>query len=169
MPTFRRQNLDLGSPNVSPDWTETGAWRRWIDGPLNVVRGESQYQEEIRLFAGSARPGGWLVPVEVILRREAKNRHDPNAIRAEIEDRLVGYLAREIAAQIAPVLDRHSITEFSVPGLIRGGWRDESDLGVHLWLHRRLSAGPSIVLQGMEAFAVEWPPFEDEGVGESGL
>ncbi len=154
----------LFEPNVPSDWREAGAWRKWSESPLNLIRGEAHYQAELERSAGKARPGGWLVPVAVSLRREPTNPHDENAIQSAIDGRVVGYVAKEVAATLAQLLDQHPNREFSFAGLIRGGWREGSDLGVHLWLRRRISPGPALSLDGLDAYAVAWPPAEDEGV-----
>jgi hypothetical protein len=164
MPVFHRNEPTVAEANVPDNWIETGVWRDWVDCPHNVVRGEAQYQEDIRGLAGPIGKKGVLIPVPVVLKREPSNRYDENAIRAEIAERVVGYLARDIAAALAPLLDSNSIPSFQVAGVIRGGWKKDANLGVHLWLHRRLAPGPRITLEGMEAFAVSWPPYEDEGV-----
>ncbi|HXF72909.1 MAG TPA: HIRAN domain-containing protein [Actinomycetota bacterium] len=131
------------------------------------------------------------MPVAASLRREPHNRHDRNAIRVEVGRRHVGYIARELAADLASVLDRARVREVRVPGIVRGGRvtahgislvlsptsrglnveaQDHIEalhLGVHLWLERRLAPGPLIVLDGRtkRAYQVPWPPHEREGVG----
>lgn len=69
-------------------------------------------QKHIRRFA--------RVGKTVFLRREASNAHDSNAIAADIDCRYmlifsgrlqIGYLSREVAASIAPLMDDgHKVT-----------------------------------------------------------
>jgi len=90
---------------------------------------------------------------------------DRNAIRVEIEDAHVGYIAEEIAAQMSPLLDKAKCGRFSVAGVIRGGAVDAPSLGLHLWLGRRITAGPIIVIdpsaQAHDNYAVRWRGPED--------
>jgi hypothetical protein len=103
--------------------------------------------------------------VEAKLRREPRNPIDKNAIRIEVRGELVGYLARELAEQMSPVLDKVNCREFAVAGIIRGGSSRAPSLGVHLWLGRRLSSGPNIQLDDTltDQFLIAWPPWEGEG------
>ena len=93
--------------------------------------------------------------------REPDNHYDANAIRAEIRGKQVGYLARQIAAQVAPPLDQASVTSFSVCGVIRGGSVRAPNLGVHVWLDRLTSPGPEIH-QLDSSGDVSWPPRPEE-------
>jgi hypothetical protein len=156
----------LADPNAPNDWASSGLWRSW-DAPLNVVRGESQRQAALRAMCGAPRKQGYLVPVEAKLRREPKNPVDKHAMRVEIRGEHVGYLARELAAQLSPALDKANCREFAVAGIIRGGSPRAPSLGVHLWLGRRLSPGPDIQLDDTfphhPEFLTAWPPWEGEG------
>ena len=68
--------------------------------------GVSQYQDAIRAIAGldeaDERP---LWEGLAVLVPEPTNPHDPNAIQVMVENRLVGYLDRETAARLRPVLE----------------------------------------------------------------
>lgn len=46
------------------------------------------------------------LPIGVWLQREKSNSHDPNAIKVMGEGRHIGYLSRQVAAEIAPRMDR---------------------------------------------------------------
>jgi hypothetical protein len=111
---------------------------------------------------GKAPENGYLIPLSVRFVREPANPYDRNALRAEVDGLLVGYLQRHIAAQVAPALDRFGCREFNVCGLIRGGEPDAPNLGVHVWLGRRTTAGPEFSLLD-QAGEVAWPPHEYEG------
>ncbi len=103
------------------------------------------------------------MPIEVDLIREPRNPYDGNAIRAEVRGWHVGHIAKEIAFQIAPVFDRGRLSRIRVCGVLRGGSKSAPNLGVHIWLDRRLS--PGIEAQFADrAGEVEWPPHPSEGV-----
>jgi hypothetical protein len=148
--------------DTPPDWMQRDLWLTW-EPPLNAIRGESYYQQALRRFAGE----GVTVPAVVNLVREPQNPHDPNAIRAEVNGELVGHLARELAALFAPVLDNAGCTSLFVPGVLRTG--PELMTGVHVWLWRRLSPGPDLLVPGnlAQAMIVAWPPEEVTADGVS--
>lgn len=103
--------------------------------PLRVTRGTSR----------SARDEMWLPivgtsyhsaidyagdgPVEVRLKREPNNVHDPSAIGAWIGNRKLGYVPRRIAARYAPVIDSAGGT-LRVPGYCSGGSIDVAPVGL---------------------------------------
>jgi hypothetical protein len=104
------------------------------------VVGVSQYQDAIRVIAGldeaDERP---LWEGLAILAPEPTNPHDPNAIQVMVESRLVGYLDRETAARMRPVLE--AITDadrarVAIVCRITGGFRlrdgSRSHLGIQL-------------------------------------
>lgn len=157
---FRRRG-ELEPPNVRSDWAASEDWRSW-EAPRNFIAGESHHLEELRALCGEPRDGGYLVPVEVAFVREKSNRFDPNAFRAEVNGRLVGYLPRHIAAQLAKPLDKGRCKSFSVCGVMRGGSVKAPNIGVHVWLARRPSPGP-LLSHADEAGAVKWPPSGSEG------
>lgn len=153
--------VELSPANVDGDWTERSVWIEW-EPPRNFVAGESHHIDALSALTGPVRKNGYLVPVSVRFVREPHNPYDSNALRAEVEGRLVGYLGRALAAQVAPVVDRFGCREFSVCGVIRGGEPDAPNIGVHIWLGRRTAAGPefNLVDHGGE---VGWPPGAHEG------
>lgn len=67
------------------------------------VAGESHYQEALRELVEDAE-GEVRHPVDAALVPEPENPHDPNAIRVEIEGRLVGYLPRAQAVAYGTVV-----------------------------------------------------------------
>lgn len=104
------------------------------------VVGVSQYQDAIRLIAGleeaDERP---LWEGLAMLTPEPTNPHDPNAVQVVVETRLVGYLDRETAARLRPVLEAIAEADgarVAVPCRITGGFRlrdgSRSHLGVQL-------------------------------------
>ncbi len=161
---FRRRSTAtaLAPATVAAGWDSGNAWRTW-DPPSTFIVGESHYMEALLAIAGPPREEGYLLPVAVTVVREPQNPHDPNAFRIEVEGRKVGHLARHVAAQLAPPLDKAGCSEFTVCGVIRGGSFRAPNLGVHAWFDRRLTPGPDIVQQDDAGHAVKWPPREDEG------
>ena len=115
--------------------------------------GTSQYQDALRQIAGldeaDERPL-WeglasLVP-------EPTNPHDPNAIQVVIEARLVGYLDRETAARLRPVLETIAHADrarVAVPCRVTGGFRLRDGSRSHLGL--RLLFSPTELERA-------WPP-----------
>jgi hypothetical protein len=100
--------------------------------------GVSQYQEALRDIAGldeaDERP---LWEGLALLVPEPTNPHDANAIQVIIETRLVGYLDRETAARLRPVLEAIAQTDHArvaVPCRITGGFRMRDGSRSHLGL-----------------------------------
>lgn len=161
---FRRR-YELAEENCSPGW-EASEWRSW-EPPFNLVKGESFHQENLTALAGPPRRHGYLIPVRATLVRDPKNRNDPNAIRVEIDGKLVGHLDRAFAAAASPLLDKARCRSFDVAAIIRGGARRTPSFGVHLWTGRRLCPGPNIAgLDDVEEFEISWPPYVKEGEEE---
>jgi hypothetical protein len=156
---FRRR-AELASPNLPPGWQDSGVWRTWPP-PSSIIRGESHHREALVALCGGDS-GRYLIPTEVTLILEEGNRYDPNAVRAEIGGRHVGYVAREVAQQLSPPLKRVGCWSFTVAGVIRGRFHESATVGVHLWLDRLASPGPEIRMSAQ--WQVEaWPPRPDEG------
>jgi hypothetical protein len=154
----------LVAANVADDWVDSRAWVGW-DPPRNMIRGESHYQPAIRRLCGMSgmpRRQGYLRAVCIDLVREPANKYDSNALAARVENLVVGYLGREFAAQLAPVLDKHKIRSVRVCGVIRGGTPTAPSLGVHIWLDRRPCEGPGLI-HADSVHVVAWPPFDGEG------
>jgi HIRAN domain len=158
---FRSAPAELAPANVDVEWDTAGHWRSW-EAPGNFVVGESHYTEALTALAGPPCAAGYLIPVTVTIARDPQNAYDSNAFRAEVDGRQVGYLPRHIAAQLAAPLDSVGCAGFDVCGILRGGSDSAPNLGVHIWLDRRLSPGPEII-QRDEAGRVSWPPDQDEG------
>lgn len=158
---FRTTPTELAPANVDVSWIDMEEWRGW-DAPGNFISGESHYKEALTALAGPPRDEGYLIPVKVAIIREPTNTYDSNAFRAEVDGRHIGYLARHIAAQLSGPLDAVGCGRFEVCGILRGGSEDAPDIGVHVWLGRRLSPGPEI-MQRDEGGLVSWPPYDGEG------
>ena len=88
------------------------------------VAGESHYQDALHEIAGESE-GEVRLETTAALIPEPTNPHDPNAIRVEIDGKLVGYLPREKAVAYGPLVNepaergRTAVCEAMVAG--RGG------------------------------------------------
>ena len=151
----------LQGPNLHAGWQDV-SWREW-GPPDSIVRGESFHEAELRAVAGSPRRQGHLVPVDVTLRREPDNAFDSDAVRIEIGGDLVGYVAKELAASLAWLMDGLACPRWQVAGLVRGGYTKAPDLGVMLWLGKRTTEGP-LVPVARHWRAPNWPPQQTEGL-----
>jgi HIRAN domain len=134
----------------------SGEWIGW-EPPRNVIAGEASYVEALAALAGPICEDGYCIAACVTFVRDPRNAYDGNAFRAEVEGRLVGYLRRQLAEQLAPALDKARCRSFGVAGVIRGGSTRAPNLGCHVWLARRLTPGPAIEFDGDE-WEVSWPP-----------
>lgn len=71
--------------------------------------GEGSYTDSLRRLMRSSnveRRGGWeTLQVVVLLVREPSNRFDRNAIRADVQGRTVGYVAREETRDFAMIIE----------------------------------------------------------------
>ncbi len=93
------------------------------------VKGEASYQPTLEAIAGPKTEEGYNLPVEAVLIREPDNQYDPfaiavHAVSPRTEQALkVGYVSKEMAARLAPVLDKKGAAGETVglEGHIRGG------------------------------------------------
>ncbi|MFN7131581.1 MAG: HIRAN domain-containing protein [Myxococcales bacterium] len=97
---------------------------------LDVV-GESNYQDELEELAGGRTESSADVACTALLVPEANNRFDPNAIAVVVDEEVVGYLPRHMAAEVRPriieiIRGGHLPTH---PAKIVGGWDRDGDLG----------------------------------------
>jgi hypothetical protein len=160
---LRRNRFELSPANVDATWLDGDGWRGWPP-PRNVLVGESHYRPALRRLTGKPRQAGYLIPVAVTFVREPHNQYDRNAFRAEVQGQHVGYLDREVAAQLAATADAGRCISFTVCGVIRGGSLKAKDVGVHVWLERRLSPGVDIGFADDRWTIETWPPSPTEGV-----
>ncbi len=157
--------LTLMAPNVADGWQDR-EWRTW-DAPVSIVHGESHHRDALRLMTGPPRRCGYLVPVDVVLRREPANEYDANAVRVEALGQLVGYIARDMAADVSGALVSCGAESCTFAGLLRGGYdgRSSADVGVMVWLDKRVSAAPRLDFGSVVRREWQWPPDDDEGRG----
>lgn len=156
----------LTKPNTSMNPVDRSEWLLWGE-PVNVVVGENHYQDTFIELLGDRRDEGYLKLVPVTFVREPGNEYDPNALRAQLGEYLVGYLRREQADVAAAALDGAGVTEFTVAGLVRGGdsGYGPDEFSVQIWPKRLMSKGPVInVDPAVDKWAKAlWPPFAKEG------
>ncbi len=70
----------------------------------------------------------------VTLRREANNPHDPNAIALYYEEQQIGYLKKELAQNLAPVIDQGTVYQ-AVVSQVTGG--DGKNYGVNILVKKQ--------------------------------
>ena|SRR5581483_2781009 len=162
MTFWRRRGLTLEHANVQAGWKDDDGWHAHWEPPRNVVAGEASYRKALLHAAGLKEPGNGVIrPVDVVLRRERRNRHDSNAFAAYVDGLHVGYLRKAYAAAIAKPCDQVGCESFTLCGVLRGGYEDAPDIGCHLWVGRRISSAPRITLAD-DDWIVQWPPGADE-------
>jgi hypothetical protein len=71
------------------------------DEDLEIV-GEASYQDALWSICGGTEGDRVRHPVIAVLVPEPHNPQDPNAIAVYVEGHVVGYFARELAAQYGP-------------------------------------------------------------------
>lgn len=94
-PGGRRREPMRPLPPPTPRAVDEPGHLRWTKA-VGVTRGDGQ-----RVIGRAARRGGG----DLSLHREADNPHDPNAVRVRLDGRPVGWLPREVAAEVAPIMD----------------------------------------------------------------
>jgi len=100
-----------------------------FDTAIEVV-GESHYQAALLAVSGGKTPDGPERTDHVAqLVLEPTNPYDRNAVRVEIDGRLVGYLPKAFASRLAPTLRELAAPAFC-QARITGGWdRGRGDTG----------------------------------------
>jgi hypothetical protein len=104
------------------------------DGRFRMpVVGESFCEGAFLEICGPRRPEGYDVIVAAALIPENDNRHDPKAVRIEIEGKKVGYLSRSMARRYRMRFARRTVY---CKARIVGGWdrgaNDTGNFGVRL-------------------------------------
>ena len=104
------------------------------------VKGESFYQDALDRVCGGKCSEGHARKVLAVLQPEFANPYDKNAIAVRVDGQLVGYMAKELAADYAPIarlLDEKGKVG-AARAFIRGGWvrpgGDEGHFGIELEL-----------------------------------
>lgn len=135
--------------------------------PSTCIVGERHYGSNLAKAIGRRRERGYLQAVDVTLVRDPNNQHDANAIRAEIGGLQVGFVAKDVAADLAPALDAAGAAQCVVPGIVRDGTSEASPRGgkphrIEVWLDR-VSAPSRLRLSSGSANPASWPPRAFEG------
>jgi HIRAN domain len=151
----------LQGANLEAGWWKKDDWRRW-PAPYSIVRGESYRQDLLTTLAGKPRTHGYLIPLSARLVREPENPYDFNAIRVDVDRGQVGFIAKELAVNLAWLMDGVDCPSFRVAGLIRGGYKKKPYLGVMLWTGHRETAAPRIPVKSSWR-ATHWPPKRSTG------
>lgn len=106
--------------------------------PQEVV-GERHYLSTFESIFGRRDDDGVDIEIIAALVREPRNAHDANAVRVEIQGRKIGYIPRDDAERLAPMLDGFRSARVHCRARVRGGWMDEDgggDFGVRLAIPR---------------------------------
>lgn len=116
------------------------------------VVGESNYQSALLAICGKHTRYGHDGQYMAVLKLEPTNPYDPNAVQVLIDNRLVGYLARNQALRLKTQMDEAGLTAVRCRARVRGGWRtnqyDEGSYGVMLampttgWIDLGIGAEP---------------------------
>ena len=131
----------LSTPRGAPTDTLQTAVRgvRLDTGGEVEVRGESHYQDALEAVCGGRTEDGADHRCLAAVVPEPTNAYDNNAVRVEIEGRLVGYLSRSAAQAYQPVAER--LRASGRVGIaeaeIVGGWlrgKDRGHFGVCLYM-----------------------------------
>ena len=149
----------LGADSAAPLWSTSGNWHSEWEAPRNWIHSEGAQVAAVAALAGAPTANGCLMPVDVMLEREPRNRDDPDAVRAYVRGTHVGYVARSVAAQVSAAMAEAEMMRIVVPGVVRGGQLTRPHVGVHIWLNR----GPDRITVPERSGRVPWPPSADEG------
>lgn len=126
----------------------------WSKGgwPRVEVAGEFYHQAEIRsLLPPMLADGSVEIESTAHLIPEPANRHDRNAVRVEVEGRLIGYLPKEVAPAYGPVLGAlmerglAPSTPCRIWAYERDEWKGSDRRGNDIY-ERTLSAHATVVL-----------------------
>lgn len=107
---------------VSPAWIQTPTLAPGSE--LEVV-GESNYQPALEWAGWGRTPDGCRMPLVMAeLVREPRNPHDRNAVRVDVGGHTVGYVPRDIAPQLHPIIDHLWSNGFPATcrATLTGGW-----------------------------------------------
>lgn len=140
MPMKRRGLFSRGGRLLDANTAESDLTDEGFPEPLaGIVTGESHNQDAIRSAVADR-----LLPavVAVEFRRDPENPYDRNAVGVWVGSHRVGFLAKELAADVAPVLDRAGVTSFTLAGRIADV--EGESVYVDVWPERRLTSAPQI-------------------------
>lgn len=113
----------------------------YVEGPGEFdqeIVGESHYQRELKAICGGRTREGHRKAVRAMLILEDDNKHDPNAVRVEVQGCTVGYLTREDAQTYRRRIARAGKPDIVIEcdAIIVGGWSrglfDKGHFGVYI-------------------------------------
>jgi hypothetical protein len=130
-------------PNVNPETQKEykSVSVIYIPGPKNYsenIVGEAKYQNNLDYICGGKSYNGHEKYITAYLIQEDDNPYDDQAIRIEINGRIVGYLSRKEAGMYRNHLNKmgYSDSIIACDSVIVGGWKrnqkDEGHFGVKL-------------------------------------
>jgi hypothetical protein len=159
------------------DWVMSGDWRAW-EAPALIVSGTSRYAAALARILGRSADNHRCVLSTATLTRDPENRRDPSAIAVSIATHQVGWVDKQHAAALAPLMSaggpRTSIP--NVPAVLLIGTvtdvqDDQSSDGMQqlrvfapaLWIDHESIAGqfPPELWGGNTARRVAWDVWRD--------
>jgi HIRAN domain len=129
MPLFKRRDAAMqASAALAASLNDNVVWVfvESVDIPHGAFRcdvvGESHYQDDLLAICGEKLPGRHVRRTTAALIRQTDNPYDQNAVAVHIAGRHVGYLSRDNAATVSPILATRPAVV--VEAWITGGWDD---------------------------------------------
>lgn len=106
-------------------------------GYTKVVVGTAQFQAPLlKLAGGKKTEKACNINIDALLVPEPGNPFDANAVSVVVEGRQVGYLPKQMAAEMAEFWRSEPISKVNCGAVIVGGWKgpdgDEGHFGVKL-------------------------------------
>ena len=88
------------------------------------IVGESFYQKNLAIIAGAKQENGVEIRKKAVLVLDPFNRHDPNSVRVEIDNLIVGHLSKDNAIKYRSWLKANNLKKATCQAnaLINGGW-----------------------------------------------
>lgn len=99
------------------------------DFSFHIV-GESFYQKNLAIIAGEKQENGVEIRKKAVLFLDPFNRHDPNSVRVEIDNLIIGHLSKDNAIKYRGWLKANNLKKATcqADALISGGWiRSDSE------------------------------------------
>ena len=93
------------------------------DGSFQIeVVGESRYHANLKSIAGDHGDASVDLTRTAYMVPEPHNLNDPNAVRVDIEEKCVGYLPRQLAANVSPAVRRVNLVAIQAQAHITAGF-----------------------------------------------
>jgi single-stranded-DNA-specific exonuclease len=110
--------------------------REYLDDRYATIGGASQFHTKLAGVSFEGRQdtiAGLRVGLDLVLERQPQNPHDPNAIAVRYGALQLGYIKREIAKHIAPLVDEGVQYSARIESLTGGA---DKNLGVNVFVWR---------------------------------